>query len=240
MTFHLKSWLFDDGLPTSLDQGASYYMSKANTLISAMIQKSASVYQLSTANADLLLSGLHEGIQSPRPALFHLLAPSTGNDPDRLWPKLGSLALNTRAFPYLKYTPEDNSFICTNVDLSQNPSADEPWFTQEISYGDEEEKTIEYTFTWADWAYAMKDWEEHFSPYDEKEGQQLPVAEYIILDKDSRDGKVPVIIRADEEGIKNYTVTKDVVSITEAVLATWNTLREVGGTLTKYPEKLEK
>ena len=64
------------------------------------------------------------------------------------------------------------------------------------------------------------------------------VPEYIQSETAARKGQVPVIMRADKNGLKYYSVSEKVVEMTEAVLSNWNTLQEVAGLLTEFPLKL--
>ena len=58
------------------------------------------------------------------------------------------------------------------------------------------------------------------------------------MDEKTRKGQVPVIVRADESGLKYYAVSDHVIEMSKAILSNWNMLQELAGTLIEFPLKL--
>jgi pyruvate-ferredoxin/flavodoxin oxidoreductase len=195
-------------------------------------------------NPSHLFNGILEGMESPEPSLFSIFAPEHKkhfivND---AWPKLAGLALNSRAFPSLRFNPkEESKFLSSAIHLGANPDANENWYSETLTYSEgEEEHSFNYAITWADWAYTIREWKSHFSDYKKENGAALPVSDYIALDEDARNGNVPVIIRAKEGNLERYAISKQAVTACEVMLTAWNTWRELAGTLSEFPEKLKK
>ncbi len=242
--YPVKVVIVDNALVPPGADPATCIAQSTTTVLSAMALKNAYVLQGSMGNPAHLFNGLLEGMQCQRPALFCLFAPDHEKHfiASDAWPKLAPLALNTRAFPALQFDPADESgFFCSAIHLEANPTADAPWHIEQLTYTNgEEEQTLEYAITWADWANTLIEWKEHFNPFKEGDGTPLPVADYITLDESARNGNVPVIIREKEGALLRYAVSRQVVAATEAALAAWNMFREIAGTLTQFPDKLRK
>ncbi len=202
--------------------------------------KNAFVFQGGMGNIDHLFDGLMDGLDRSYPALFNLYATKFekhGVAPIDNRP-YASLALNSRAFPSLRYDPgEKNDFLSAAIKLEANKESKQDWVEEELALSSEE--SINYKISWADWAFTQSDWKNQFTPL-EDDSSKLSVADYIQLDEKARKGILPVIIRADEKGLKYYAISDQVVKMTEAVLFNWNTLQELAGLLTEFPLKLRE
>jgi pyruvate/2-oxoacid:ferredoxin oxidoreductase alpha subunit/ferredoxin len=214
------------------------------TILSAMALKNAFVLQGSMGNPSDLYNGIFTGMTNAKPALFNIFAPDQNKHKLKgtEWSGLANMALNSRAFPSLRFNPEkEQNFLGSSLNLDANPEIDKNWHTESIPYLDgDEEKTIDYVITWADWAYTLKSWESQFSEYKEEDGAALPMAEYIALEKEAREGKVPIIIRSKDKLLKKYKVSQKVVTASESILMVWNTWLELAGMLSEFPEELRK
>lgn len=207
-------------------------------MFSTIALKNTFVFQGGMGNIDHLFDGLMDGIDRSYPALFNLYATSyqkhgvanTSSVP------FASLALNSRTFPSIRYDPgEKKDFLNGAINLDGNKANKLDWVLEEVPISNEE--TINYKICWADWAYIQSEWKNHFTLIEEDSSNVL-VPDYIHLDENARKEKMPIIIRAGEQGLKYYAVSSKVVEMTEAILSNWNTLQELAGLLTEFPIKL--
>jgi pyruvate-ferredoxin/flavodoxin oxidoreductase len=237
--YPVKVFLFDNVASpnhspiTSLTQTTS-------GMFSSMALRSAFVFQGGMGNTDHLFNGLLTGLDKTYPALFNLYA--TKFDKHGVtninWLPYASLATNSRAFPSISFSPEDeNNFLNGAISLDGNRDLKEDWVTEEVAISEEE--TSQYRISWADWAYTQSDWQVEFKHVEANDDNKL-VAEYLLLDKKERNSKVPVIMRAHEDGLKHYSVSQKVVEMSEAVLINWQTLQELSRVVAKIPAKLKE
>lgn len=234
----VKVFILDDLISSPEDE--CFESLRTSELISVMGLKKAFIYQGSMASHQSMFDGLVEGVNSMSPALFRVFIP----DPDshRITSE-GSLALhaiafNSRAFPNLKFNPEKcKRFLNDGIRVDDNPSADKDWHTATIDYQENgEQRSLSFDVTWADWAFTLKNWESHFSVYEDKNGSAVHISKFILSDSQSG---TPVIYRVKDDALVLYAVSDKVVEMTRAVGASWALFRELGGSLVKFPEKLK-
>jgi len=233
--------LIDNAHVTPGTEGAISIKENTTTLLSAMALKNAYVMQGGLGESEHLFNGLHEGMQSSRPALFNLFSAESEKHfiLSNKWPKLSALASLSRAVPSIKYKPESGEYFGSSVDLSGNPSADQQWHSESVRHdvgGDEQ--TLEYQVTWADWAYTQRAWKTHFKELKETAG--IPVSKYLAMDEGSRNGQIPVIERVKDGVLIHYGLSDDVVVASEMIAEVWNTWREMAGVITEFPQNLKE
>ena len=211
-------------------------------ILSAIGLKNAFVFQGGMGNADHLFDGLLDGIDKSYPALFNLYAAKLEKHGDIQidWSSFASLALNSRSFPALRYDPGTNSeminkYLSGAISLDGNLDDRQDWVKEEVTVSDDD--TMIYEISWADWAFTQQDWKNEFTAV-ETGTSNLPITDYISLDKKARSAKVPVIMRTGNNELKHYSVSGKVVEMTEAVRSNWNSLQEIAGLLTEFPTKL--
>jgi len=231
-----------DGM--SAHDGAEEDITAGNAaILSLMLLKNSYVFQGSLSDHAVLFNGIAEGIQSTSPALFRVYAPGTEQHdiPGRLWPELCHLAANTRAFPFIKFNPVNyDGLLNSAIQLDANPSYQEDWHSQTLDYTQNEENTLQFQLTWADWAYTLTSWKAHFRPWEEKDGKPVQISEFLKLEQGKSNDHAPVIIRIKDNKLLQFVVSDQVIKMTRTVQASWRMLRELGGTLTKFPVKLKK
>ena len=209
-------------------------------MFGAIVLKNTFVFQGGMGNIDHLFDGLIDGLDRIYPALFNLYATKLEKhgSVQMDWSPFATLALNCRAHPALRFDPgEKSNFLSGAIRLDGNNSTDLDWVEEEITI--DEEETINYKISWADWAFTQKEWMDQFALIDDDSSNVL-VPDFVQIDSKSRKGKTPVIMRSGENGFKYYSVSDNVVEMTEAVLSNWNTLQEVAGLLTEFPLKLRE
>ncbi|MCP4123188.1 MAG: hypothetical protein GY751_15650 [Bacteroidetes bacterium] len=207
-------------------------------LFSTIALKSAFVFQGGLGNTDHLFDGLLGGLSKSYPALFSLYATKQIKHGihNTDWTPHATLALNSRAFPALRYDPgEKSDYISGAISLEGNKASHQNWVKENILLDTGE--SVEYTITWADWALTQVDWKDQFMPLESK-SKKLLLSEYIQLGAQGRKNHRPAIMRADNQGLKYYSVSPLIVEMTETVLAYWRTLQEMSGLLTEFPLKL--
>lgn len=187
---------------------------------------------------------IREAIHSRQPALLHLLIP----DPEQHregrqhWPGLVKLARRTRAFAAFHYDPEQaGDSLARAFALDSNPAKEDNWVKEAIAYEEgEAEVKKEYTYSYADWLFTLKDWQPQFRPVEADE-TTMPVADYLALDPEQQKGKTPVIRHIDGEGKRReYVASPQVIAATRQALRSWIHLRELAGAFTPFPEKIRK
>ena len=237
--YPVKVFLFDNVASpnhspiTSLTQTTS-------GMFSSMALRSAFVFQGGMGNTDHLFEGLLKGLDKTYPALFNLYATKFEKHSvtNINWLPYAALATNSRAFPSISFSPEDeNNFLNGAISLEGNRDLKEDWVTEEVILSREE--TSQYKISWADWAYTQSDWQGEFKLV-ETTDVNISVPEYISLDTKARNSKIPVIMRAHEDGLKYYSVSKKVIEMCEAVLVNWQTLQELSRVVAKIPAKLKE
>ncbi len=240
----IKLVVLDNGLMEPGDDAGSW-LSYGNTLLfSAMALRNAFVFQGSMGDRKQLFRAFLKGMKTKGPAFFHLHAPEyTRHITERTsWMNVSELALNTRAFASFAFDPSKiENLISTATSLEGTPSNKAEWHIGKLEYKEGDEvKSLDYTFTYADWLFTQQSWEKQFRDVlPEEEGNLVSLAEYLALPEGQTAGKVPFIHWVDADGkLQRFAVTRKVITATKAALQQWNTLRELAGTVTAHPDKL--
>lgn len=122
----VKVVLLNDGLTDP----AGHATGVEGLLFSAMNLRKPLVFQGNLHARRRFFKGLVAGLQSPGPALFHLLAPQPEqhNIPASGWADLYRMALKTRAFPSLLFEPRaEMAFFSEGLSLKGNPEEELPF-----------------------------------------------------------------------------------------------------------------
>ena len=195
------------------------------------------VLQSSQALASHLLAGVIKGLNSRRPAIFILhcpCPPEHGLGDDQAM-RAARLSLESRAFPFLVYDPDEGDTLADCLSLDGNPAVDDTWPTYELNYldGEGQEQAMELPLTIADWAATESRFKKHFKriPADEADDAELvPFHEYLELPKDEREERRPFIYAIDaEKRLKRLSVSEEIVELAEDRLLLWGQLREMAG-----------
>jgi Pyruvate/2-oxoacid:ferredoxin oxidoreductase delta subunit len=241
-TLPVKLIIIDDCLPP-IGRSASFIAEPANEIFAAMSSGNAFVLKGSLAAPEHLFSGLCMAFDCTSPAMLWLFAPN--HERHHLlrkdWTKLDLIARNTRAFTHFDFNPKrEGKLFSSKVEINANPNHLNDWSIIEIEYKqDNQKQKMNYAVTWADWAFTISEWESGFSSYFEQSGTAIMVSDFIRLDKNSRTGKVPVIVRVNDAlELVMYMVSDEIMEATEATLRSWNMLREFAGALTEFPARL--
>lgn len=241
----VKIVLLDDAAVPAGEPGAAWLATAQSVWASTVPAHRAFLLKGSLAENAAAFAPLREGLHHAGPALFHLLAPRpeqhTFSGP--FWPEASGLALQTRAFPSLVFSPDNESgYLSSALSLEGNPAPESDWVTTSLEYKEGgEEKKKEYILTFADWLFSLKSWQPLFSPLQPESGSPVPVAEYLPMDEKQQKGKIPVVLAVDDDGqLKQYMASPEVVSATRQALRHWNSLREMAGLRSPFPLKMRE
>jgi pyruvate-ferredoxin/flavodoxin oxidoreductase len=120
------------------------------------------------------------------------------------------------------------------VSLEGNPSPDTDWPTYTLKYIDETgaPQTMELPMTFADFAATEARFLKHFrkAPPETWNEAMVPVAEFLELDQDEREGKFPYIWAVDKkQRLMRLLVTKELIKSAEERLHFWRQLCGLAG-----------
>lgn len=177
---------------------------KEMTLI-GMAHRTPFVLQGSIARTSHLIEGFIQGLNVRRPALFNVYAacPPEHGIGDQVATVQSQLALESRAYPLFRYDPDRGKTLSECCDLEGNPEIEEIWPTRTLKYIDDEgkEATMELPITFADFAITEGRFRKHFKPAPPEtwNDTMIPVAEFLKMNEEERQGKFPFVWTIDEK-----------------------------------------
>jgi len=198
------------------------------------------ILQGSISNMTHLLEGYIDGLNSRRPALFNIYAvcqPEHGVADDASEHQ-SKLAVESRAYPLLKYDPDAGETIEACLDISGNPALEQDWPTYGIHYRDEKgnEQTLEVPMTFADFAITEGRFRKHFrkAPAETWNENMVPLHEFLDLDAGEREGKFPYIWSLNRKNhLIRVLVAEELVHSCEERRQFWRQLKGLAGELNK-------
>ena len=171
----------------------------------AMAHRTTYVMQSSISNATHLIEGFIDGINAKRPALFNIYAPCMPEHgiADDLAEHQSKLAVESRAYPLIRYDPDKGVIPEECFDLEGNPAIDQDWPGYSLEYTDEQgnKAKMQASLTFADFAVTEARFRKQFrtAPRDTWNDNMIPLAEYLDLGPDDREGKFPFIWAVDRK-----------------------------------------
>ncbi|MDH3729364.1 MAG: thiamine pyrophosphate-dependent enzyme, partial [Myxococcales bacterium] len=214
----------------------------------AMAHRTTYVLQSTIAYPNHMIEGFVEGLMSRRPALFNLYTscqPEHGIGDDMSHHQ-AKLAVESRAYPLFKYDPDRGDTAAECFDLDGNPAIDKLWPVTKINYVERgRQKEMELSTTFVDFAVTETRFRKHFRkvPRDAWHENMTPVSEYLELDKDDREGKVPYVWALDaKRELSRLLVAPAMIRSAEERRQFWIMLRALAGaegTETPSDEQLE-
>jgi pyruvate-ferredoxin/flavodoxin oxidoreductase len=201
-----------------------------------MAHRTTYIQQGSISNITHLLEGFIEGINARRPALFNIYAacmPEHGIADD-LAEHQSKLAVESRAYPLLRYNPDKGNLPEECFDLEGNPAIDGDWPSYTIRYVDDEGKqaTLEVPLTFADFAISEARFRKQFrtAPRDAWNENMIPLAEFLDLSGDDREGKFPYIWAVDKKNrLIRVIPAEPIVRACEDRRNFWRMLKSLAG-----------
>jgi pyruvate-ferredoxin/flavodoxin oxidoreductase len=201
-----------------------------------MAHRTSYVMSGTIAHVNHLLESYIDGLNSRRPALFNIYAvcpPEHGVGDDRSVDQ-SKLAVEGRAYPLFRFDPDAGTTFRECVSLEGNPSIDDDWPTYSLKYIDDAgaEQSMTLPMTFADFAATEARFLKQFkkAPPETWNENMLPLAEFLKLDKDEREGRFPFIWAVDKKNrLMRLLVTEDLVRSSEERLHFWRQLRGIAG-----------
>ncbi len=198
--------------------------------------RTAFVLQGSLANPTHLIEGYIDGINARSPALFCIYAvcqPEHGV-PDDATAQRSKMALESRAYPVFRFDPGAGESWAECIALEGNPALDDDWPVYSLKYLDDDgrEQAMELPMTFADFAVQEARFRKHFrvAPADTWNDSMLPIAEFIELPEDEREGRFPYVWTLDKRNrLLRVIVAQEIVRATEERRHYWRTLKGLAG-----------
>ncbi len=198
------------------------------------------VLQGTISNTTHLIEGYIDGLNSRRPALFNIYAvcpPEHGIGDDIAF-RQSKMAVESRAYPLVKYDPDAGITIEECIDLDGNPGMDDDWPMYSIDYEDEKGEAckLEVPMTFADFAVTEGRFRKQFrmAPPETWNDNMLPMHEFIELDEDDREGQFPYIWGVDSKNrLMRIICAEEIARSCDERRQFWRQLKGIAGELDK-------
>jgi pyruvate-ferredoxin/flavodoxin oxidoreductase len=224
-----------DMAPFGVAQRGKQETRKEISLI-GMAHRTSYVMSGTIAHVNHLLESYVDGLNSRRPALFNIYAvcpPEHGVGDDKAVDQ-SKLAVEGRAYPLFRFDPDAGTTFAECVSLDGNPALDSDWPVYTLKYQDEAgvDQSMELPMTFADFAATEARFLKQFrkAPPETWNDSMVPIADFLQLDKDDREGHFPFIWAVDKKNrLMRLLVTEDLVRSCEERLSFWRQLRGIAG-----------
>ena len=209
-----------------------------------MAHRNSYILQGAISNPGHMIEGFIEGLMSRRPALFNLYTPCQPEHGigDDMATAQAKLAVESRAYPLFRYNPESGKVPAECFELGGNPAMDQDWPVYTLTYLENgRKKTMDVPLTFADFALTEARFRKHFrhAPADSWHENMIPLAEFLNLDDDEREGKFPFVWTVNrEQQLNRLLVSSAIVESSEDRRDFWTLLKALAGQDQK-PEPLE-
>jgi pyruvate-ferredoxin/flavodoxin oxidoreductase len=199
-----------------------------------MAHRTTYFMQSTMAHSNHMIEGFVQGLMSRRPALFNLYSscqPEHGIGDDMSHHQ-AKLAVESRAYPLFRYDPDKGQTMADCLDLDGNPAVDLDWPVTKISYMERgKAKEMEIPTTFVDFAVTETRFRKHFRkvPRDAWHEDMMLVSDYLDLDEDDREGKVPYVWALDaKQQLSRLLVAEAMVESAAERRDFWIMLRALG------------
>ena len=141
------------------------------------------------------------------------------------------LAVESRAYPLFRYDPDGGDTVAECLDLDGNPAMSLDWPVTKIRYVEQErEKEMDLSTTFVDFAVTETRFRKHFRkiPRDAWHEEMMQVSDYLELDEDDREDKVPYVWSLDaRQQLSRLLVAEPMIKSAEDRRAFWAMLRDL-------------
>ncbi len=200
-----------------------------------MAHRTTYVLQSTIAHSSHMIEGFIQGLKARRPALFNIYSncqPEHGIGDDMSHAQ-SKLAVESRAYPLFRYDPDAGDTPEECFDLEGNPDPENDWPTYRIKYKEDGvEREMELPLTFADFAMTENRFRKHFrvAPPDTWNENMVPLAEFLELDEDEREGSFPYVWMVDaDDQLNRLLVAQPIVESCEDRRSFWHMLRSLAG-----------
>jgi pyruvate-ferredoxin/flavodoxin oxidoreductase len=201
-----------------------------------MAHRTTYVLQGSMSNATHLIEGFIDGLNARRPALFNIYAacmPEHGIGDD-MGEHQSKLAVESRAYPLIRYNPDRGILPEECFDIEGNPAIDQDWPTYSLDYTDETGKKskMEVPLTFADFAVTEARFRKQFraAPRDTWNENMVLLTEFLDLGADDREGKFPFIWAVDKKNrLTRVIPAEPIVKACEDRRNFWRMIKSLAG-----------
>jgi pyruvate-ferredoxin/flavodoxin oxidoreductase len=200
-----------------------------------MAHRTTYVTQSTTAHPSHLIEGYIQGLQSKRPALWNVYTscmPEHGIADDA-GAAQAKLAVESRAYPLFRFNPDLGKTPEECFDLSGNPKIHEAWPSYSLNYTEGgRAKKMDVPMTFADFAMTEGRFRKHFrmAPPDTWHDDMVPLAEFLELSEEDREGKFPFIWTVDKKDqLSRLLVDSTMVASCEERQDFWIMLKAIAG-----------
>jgi pyruvate-ferredoxin/flavodoxin oxidoreductase len=201
----------------------------------AMAHRTTYYMQSTMAYSNHMIEGFVQGLMSRRPALFNLYSscqPEHGIGDDMSHHQ-ARLAVESRAYPLFKYDPDLGKTAAECFDLDGNPAIARDWPVTKINYVERgRQKEMELPTTFVDFAVTETRFRKHFRkvPRDAWHEDMALVSDYLELDEDDREGKVPYVWALDaKRELSRLLVAEPMIKSAEERRDFWVMLKGLAG-----------
>jgi pyruvate-ferredoxin/flavodoxin oxidoreductase len=201
----------------------------------AMAHRTTYFMQSTMAYSNHMIEGFVQGLMSRRPALFNLYTscqPEHGIGDDMSHHQ-ARLAVESRAYPLFKYDPDLGKTAAECFDLDGNPAIGRDWPVTKIDYVERgRQKEMELPTTFVDFAVTETRFRKHFRkvPRDAWHEDMVLVSDYLELDEDDREGKVPYVWALDaKRELSRLLVAEPMIKSAEERRDFWVMLKDLAG-----------
>jgi pyruvate-ferredoxin/flavodoxin oxidoreductase len=198
------------------------------------------IMQGAMSNITHLIEGYIDGLNSRRPALFNIYAvcqPEHGVGDD-MSAHQSKLAVESRAYPLMKYNPDGGDTIEECIDIEGNPAIADDWPTYRLPYEDDkgQQQQLSVPLTFADFAMTEGRFRKQFrqAPPETWHDDMLPLHEFIDLEADDRQGKFPYIWGVDgKQRLMRVLVSEEMTLSCIERRHYWRQLKGLAGEMNK-------
>ncbi len=209
-----------------------------------MAHRTSYILQSSPSHTTHLIEGFIDGLNSRRPAMFNIYAtcqPEHGVADDATY-RQSKLAVESRAYPLLKFDPDAGETLEECLDLEGNPSQSEDWTSYSLNYEDEngQPASMKLPITFADFAASEGRFRKHFrnAPREMWGDEMIPFHEFLEMDEDDRDGNYPFVWTVDSKNRLTRTIcSQEIVNSAEERQHYWHQLKGIAGQMNQVDIK---
>lgn len=166
-------------------------------------------------------------LQSNRPVLL-----SVYQGPSR---DAEELALASRAFPCMRFDPDQGFDWSACLDLSANPAVNQDWVVRQVPHPEDPEKTLDLPLTFAHFAFGVEQLRSEFVKITDPDDTCVTLVEYFKLSPNDRARMRPFIWAG--EPLERWAPSENLISQTRDKAKLWYSLQTLVGIHNPHAER---